>query len=557
MSGNTNPTQAEPTDESTDGEGINREMGRREAIQVGGAALASVAMMGTATAQSDTEGEAIAVNFGSDYAHDPWINGTVTVSEHEGDMSTLEYVDDNGEVADLGDEGFVLAGEPEADDTPHNPVSIMASDFHATEDGNRERLDEYAAFPRGVTYDDDADSSTDEVGVSILDATHWAVDNSGSSGTLSVTDGVDGALDLSIGSQTSGDVATATFDLTSVGSSDATITSGVLRKFVQVVADLDSVPSGVTVDLALTDSTGGEVVFKLADPDGDGSTDAVMFTGTGDSQVAQGRVGEIGSIENIETIEIRVKDAAFSATIHGFNAERESEWVFGSQETQTTNDDGETIVETVDVVEPAGAFGITDLDTLAGTPFETAAIASVEYDAEMRASELPDAQIMARIKDTPDTYSRPKEAEVVAMFDAPTAYSLGVNFENFLVDVALPSGRYLGAEVATGVPEIEDWEDVDGVSWTSRTDAYSSVGSEVELLASVAASDRSATRHRYLLGEDEANALKAASGGSAVVMASGGGGVGGKINMAITAVVGFLGAGVVWFRKDILGLLAR
>lgn len=525
-------------------------MGRRRFLAAS-AALGVAAAAGTGTAAAQEE---VNINFSSDFAHDPYINGVVTVSEHLGEFSTLEYTNDNGETASLMDDGFVLAAEPEDDETPHNPVSLMAADLYRTdEDGDRQRLDEFAAFPRGVTYDAGGDEEED---VSILDATHWTVDNSGSTGTLSVTDGSNGALDVSIDSQSGGDTAIASFDLSTVGSSDGTITSGIARKFIQVVADVDTLPAGTTVEIALVDSTGGEVVATI-DPDGDLSTDSVLIDGTGDSQVGQARVGELGSLDDIQEIQLRVLDAAASVTFHGLNFERESAWVFGSQEQTTTDDDGNTIVETVEVEEPKGQFSIVDLSSLGGTPFEGASLAEKVLDVEMRASELPDAQIMARIRDTPDTYSRPKEAEVVATFESPSAYSLGVSLENLLVDVPLPQGRYLGAEVATGVSEVETWDDVDGVSWTSRTDSYSSVGDEVELLASVAASDRTLTRHRYLLDEDEANALTSTSSGSGVVMVGGGSGPGQTINMWMTTVIGLLGAGAIWFRKSIFGLLSR
>lgn len=562
MSSRTSEASASHDDDETAQDTTNddlaeRQVTRRRALGMGVGAAVALGTAGTASAQeTETEGQEITVNWGSDFAHDAWINGTVTVEEHLGDFSEFDYIADDGERANLEDDGFALAREPDDDSTPHNPVSLAAADFYRTaDDGDRERLDEYAAFPRGVTYDD-GDGDDEEAAVSALDATHWSVDNSSTSGTLSVTDGANGSLDVSIDSQASGDVARATLDLSSVGSTDATITSGVARKFLQTVFDADTLPAGALVEFAVGDSTGGEVVASI-DPSGDTSTEAVLSSGTGDSQVGQARVGELGTIEDIQTLTIRVKDAAASITLHGLNLERESEWVFGQREETTTDDDGNTIVETVDVVSPAGQYSVTSLDSLNGTPFGGVSIAEVVYDVEMRASELPDAQVMARVKDTPDTYSKPKEAEVVAIFDSPSAYALGVSFENFLAEVALPSGRYVGAEVATGIAEIEDWNDVENVSWTSRTEAYDSVGKEVELLSSVTASDRSATRHRYLLDEDEVDALTASSGSSAVVMASGdGGGLGGQINMFLSVALGLLGGLGVWFRKDILGALS-
>lgn len=530
-------------------------LSRRRFMQASAATAAVVATgAGTAAAQSGVTPASL--NYSSDYVQNPRINGSVTVDLHESGFSELDYTADDGSVTSLEESGIVLA-ESRDENTPHNPVTLSASAFRTTEtdeNGNTQvsRFGEYANFPRGVTYDDDSNSDTAEVTVSALDATHWTVDNSGSTGTLSVTDASTGALKFDISSQSSGDVATATFDLSSVGSEDATITSGVARKFLQTVADVSTLPSGVTVEFAIVDSTGGEVVATM-DPDGDSSTTSVMTTTTGDAQVSQIRVGELGTIEDIEQLVVRIKDAAATFALHGINVEREQKWTYGTRE--TTDSDGN--VTTEEIEEPSGDYSVTSLSTLSG-PFTEAGIVDVTYDVEQRASELPAEQVHVRQKDTPETYSQPIELEAVHEFEAPVAYALtDVTFEDTVDEVEMAQSRYLGVQVATGVSDVEDWEDVeDSITWTSRSSRYSSVGDTVTLFSSVSSSDRTVTRFRIALTESEFDTATSGGSGAAAAAAAAGGGSG-SFDWLPTLSFGVLGGLVFWFRKSILGALGR
>lgn len=556
----TDATQSTETAENNDDDGptpvLEKNVTRRQFGVLVGAAAATAATAGTASAQEDSEGEDVLIDFSSEYAHDPWIPATITVEDVLESQGTLDFTDDDGdEDANLGDEGYVLAREPDDDETPHNPVTLSAAALHKLDDdGNREVHPEYGAFPRGSTYDDDADSETDEVDVSVLDATHWST-----SGSITVADGSNGALDVSTSGVASGSTATATFDLSTVASDDETISSGVSRKFLQFLADVDSLPSGVLVEVAIVDSNDSEVVASI-DPDGDVATTSDLLDSTGDSQVGEVRVGELETdqsvdLADIQQLQIRVSETDATLSFHGINLERESEWTFGTQEYQTTDDDGNTVVETQDVTQPAGEFSVLDLETLDSSPFSNSAIESVDYDVEATASELPNDSVMARVKETPDTYDYPFELETVYSFEGTTAYSLSVNFENMLDEVALPGSRYLGVGVSTGSSEFEDWGDVEDESWTSRTSDYDTPGEEVEMYSSVAASDVTHARHRYQLREGEKDdTTRSGAVGAVAVGGDGGGGIG---NWGLTAILSFLAAGVAWFRKPIMSVLGR
>lgn len=536
-------------------------MNRRRFLQTTAAAGAAIAIgSGTAAADhaedEDFIDDSFHPNFESDYVHDPWINATVKVSDHNADMENLEYIDDADVVQSLEAHGYVLARDPEDEDTIHNPVTLKASDFVT---------DEFTAFPRGATYDDDADSATDEVPVYWHETDHWSTDETGSSGTATLNELGGDAVQISTSGNLDGETITLTFDLSSVASEDVTISDGMARKILQNVVDIDALPSGSKVTFAVIDSAANEVTASY-DPAGDATTAAVLTDSTGDSQVVEARVGALEddqavTLQDIEKLEIRIKDDDVDFTLHALNLERAAPWTFGTEEYQTTNDDGETVVETRDVETPSGSFGITNLSTLNDTPFHDAEINLVEYDAEMRASHLPENRVHARLTDTPEAFNLPAELEIVAEFEAPTAYSLDITHAEVEDTVELPSGRYSAVQVASDVVEIDEWEDdvEDGITWTGRTDKYTTVDEDVELLATVDAADRTVTRHRTLHRESETSAVQASSG-AAVVVGEGGGGGGGlfdQIGGWLTVVAGLGLGAIAMFRKSIMGVIGR
>jgi len=517
-----------------------RNVTRRRALQLGGAAAATVATAGMASpAAAQT---AVTPDFDGDLVDDPYITGSVTVEDTNLDnMDELDYVDDSGEVTSLTDDGVVLAPAPD-DETPHNPVELTAAALDATE---------YSAFPRGVTYDDDGDPDTDAVPVSALDSTHWTTDASGSTGSISVTSSDEDQLLVEVTGQSGGDVATATFDLTSVGQNDATITDGVERKYLQLVADVDTLNAGATVEYRITDSTGATAVASI-DPDGDTSTEAVLASAEGNAKVGEARVGELSTtLEDIVSVTIAVLDANATVEHHALNLEKESAWTFGTRE--TTNDDGDVVTE--DVESPSGTFGITSLSTLPEWA-STATITEVVYDVELRASETPAERVHARSKEAPDTYDRPMALEYAVELEWPSAYAISTSAGSAMNTQTLAPSRYLTAEVATGVSDITEespWDDLDGVSWTGRASSFSTVGKEVDLISSVASSDRTVVRIETNLTEDELSTATAAGGaGGAVAVGSGGGG---GLDAFKTMIFGTLLGGVAIFRKRIMGFL--
>jgi hypothetical protein len=518
-------------------------MKRRRVLQVTAIAATAAAGVGSGAGSALARFGDETINFGYENAHDPWLNGTVTVSTHEPGFSQLDYIHDSYSDGDepnnlTADDGIVLADRP-TEGEPHNPVTLMASNFESGE---------YTDFPRGASYDEDGDGSAD-TDVMVTEATHWGKDVSGSAGSMTIADDGTG-LRISTSSQTSGDTAIATFDLSTVADTDQTITDGMSRRFLQLVRDIDTLESGVTVDYAVIDSTGTEVVASDI-AGGDTSLVDVLRDATGASRADQVRVGELENadsvtLNDIEQLQIRISDANADVKFYGVNLERTSKWVFGTQE--YLNSDSEVDTQTVE--EPAGSYSITGLDTL-DSVFDSATLNDVEYDVQMVASEADDAEIHARVKDLDDTYDRPHELEFVAEYHWPDHYELSTTAEDLRDNQEFPSGRYLGAEAATGTTELESWDDVDNVSWTDRTGDYGSAGTETQLISSTSTADRSAVRLRLALSADEVDAYTSATSGGAAVAATNDGGPGAKM----WTIIGAIGTGLlVWKRKALAAI---
>lgn len=525
---------SEQSGTNDDGSLLDEEYSRRGAMRAGAAAGATVVALGAGV--NPVAAETVeSVNFGSEYVDNPWIEGTVTVEVTEPDMAPMEHVANDGTVTPLSDYGIVLAEDRSDDSTAnaHNPVTLSAASIDA---------DEYSDFPRGLTYDDDADSSTDEVDVSALDSTHWSASG------MTVSDPSEGVLRLD--ASAGGD--SATLDLSAVGSEDGTIESGVDRKFLQLVADVDALASSASIEFRVTDSGGTQKVARIEDG-GDESTTAVLGSTTGDSQVMEVRLGELANdLSDVTSLTVAAVNGSSTIDLHALNLEKESSWSFGTEEYVNSDDE----VETRTVKQPSGDFSIVDLDTLPDWALNSS-IEGVTYDVELQASALPDEQVYAQNNEAASTYEYPRTLNWVAEFEWPSAYDVSVSAGALKDVVAIAPTRYLTAEVATGVAELDSddpWGDVDGITWTSRAGSIESVGTTVELMSSTTASDRTDVHFETNLRESEVEDATSASSGSGAAVAVGGSG-GGTFSFLKTGVLGVVTALGVWKRKAIAAFL--
>jgi len=508
-------------------------LGRRRFMQATAATAAMAAAGGVAAKASDD------LNYGSELVQNPFIASTVSVAEVDQgansdsideEMEALDYIADDGTVQNLSEQGGQIA-EREDESTPHNPVTLQASKFDT---------EEFYSFPRGEEYDSDSDGE-DDSDLDVLDATHWSTDTSGSAGSMTVEDADSPAnskaLRVSTSSQGSGDTALATF-------SDFSITDGLDRKHLQLVLDVDTLESGVTVGIRAKDSDGDYREVTI-DPSADTSNTGVVANATTTSKVYQVELGQLSTVsggngdglQDYDEIEIAVSEANADITLYGFNIERESRWTFGSQE--YTNSDDE--LDTQSVEEPTGTFSITGLDTLPDV-FSSATLRDVEYEVEFQASGLPSDQVDFTFKDAPK-YSYKRRFEVVYGWDLPSAYDLSYASESLEDEVVVPGSRFVDARFASGVSELPELSDVEDIDWTDRSDKYGSIGDDIVLSDVISAGNLVTVHFDYQVSSDEESSMTAS--GAALGPAGGaGGGIFGMLfslpGLAVTGIAALI-----------------
>ena len=467
---------------------ISKKVGRRAFMAAAGATVAA-GMAGGAAAQSGG-GQ---LNFDYDLLSDPWISADVTVETHEPDFEPFDYIADDESVQSLA--GATLA-DREDEETPHNPNRIRADLID---------IDDYRRFPADLTT---TNSDDEEVDASALDAEFWTTDESGSSGTISVTE-TDDALNIAATGQAAGDTATATF-------ADFTISDGEQRRVLQLVANVNTLAADAVVSVRVVDAGGNEVVATI-DSSADSSADDVIATAQGQGHIFQTQLGDMPGGPDLDTIEevvVEVAEADADVTFHGFNLESASRWQFGQRE--RVNSDDELVTETI--YEQTGWFGITDLSTLYDTDrFANAVLEEVRYDAAFRVSELPSSYVEFQFEDSGRS-DFDRRMRYVYNFEFPNAYSLSITLNTWYDEVVFqyPSDRYMAMEVATGLSEQVELDGTDDIEWTSRTSTYTggSEGDDIEL-SGTPSSDSILTLHGdvlYRSGEEDKATSSAALG---------------------------------------------
>ncbi len=538
MSTTENPTTTETSENCTECASLTR----RRFVQGAGATAALAATgAGGAAAQETTTDDGPEWTSGrdglawdSEYVQGPYYIADLTKAKHRVSWGTDDdalafYENDSGEKDTLG-------GHVDRDDTEN--VLTARADKIAFPDAD--------AFPRGATYDDDNDSSTEEVPVSALDATHWSTSDS-ASGTISVSDpGRDvHSLNISTSGVASGETATATFDLSQF---NATIDSDEAKRFLQVVGNVNSLASAASVTVAVVDDDGDrKEVF--VDSSKSASDDDVLATATGDGLVLQQRLGDLttnangdGSFASIQKVVVEVAEADADLTFSALNVEKMSRWVYGSY----LANEGTDSEERMKTYEPSGTFEATGLETFSEAFLEEGA---VFYDLQypMRVTlEEGDLAHEWRFVEATDRPGYDSVLQQRGKVELETGYDLSWSSPALKDMVSLPESRYKRVATASGVRDTE-FADIEDTSWTTHTSAYDAEGATVTL------SDPAATgtvvgyeTHVLLTGSDRTNAESSGS--------SGGGGAGGRgRGSGGDGLIGWLAAGVASVAGFIMG----
>ncbi len=450
---------------------------RRAFVQGAGAtALITATGAGAATAEETTTDNGPdwttgrgGLNWSSDYVQNPYYAATLTKSKHKlkwgtDDAALATYENNSGEKDSLG-------GTVDRDDTM-NVVTARA-----------DKLDvpDFSLFPRETKFDENGDGDKD-TDVSALDPQHWSTTGA-TNGSVTLEQGdtkVDRSIRISSSNVASGETVKATFDLSAF---DAEVTDDVGKRFAQIVARVDAIPTAGNgyLEIAFIDGEGDEKrVYASADRSADDIQTLSTTTGT---HVLQERIAELptagsgdGTFDEIQSVELRCVDGDCNVTLTALNAERKSKWVFGSYLQNEDTDDEESMERTA----PSGEFTITGLDTFSE---EFTKEDAVFYDLQypMRISlGAGDLDHEFRFVEATDRPGYGWVLEQRGKFTLPTGYDLSWASPALKDGVEIPASRFTLVRTATGVKDTK-FSDLDESDWNDHTAAYD--GSETVSLS--------------------------------------------------------------------------
>ncbi|OYR61153.1 hypothetical protein DJ71_24395 [Halorubrum sp. E3] len=436
-------------------------------------------------------------------AQNPYISADVTVENFDrSSMSPGQYEDDSGEIATLP---ASVEQSEDVDDIGTgtvNPYHFVATDVDFS-DG--------AAFPHA-----------DENVSAVHNESRWSVDESGTAGSMTVSDsstapGVE-ALEVSTSSQTSSDTATASF-------SDVSITSDAQKRYLQAALDIGTLDSGTTVEVRAVDAD-GDYVATTVNASATASDDDVIATGTGEGYVIQEQVGALttqgsgdGTMAEIQSIDVVVMDGDATIQFSALNADKTSEWSLGDERVDTDDeDDFET--ETIRDVSEPGQVQIYNLDTL-GSAFDNAEINGLEMPMEFRASDLEsDEQDVNVTFQAAESYpSFENRMEAYYRLELPDAYDVSYANAALEQDVTVPTSRYQTVEITEGASDTE-FTEIDG--WADVLGSVGSQGDTVTLDDTIQPGQEIAYHATVLVTDDEKSELQQIGGAGQFASSDGG-----------------------------------
>ena len=437
----------------------------------------------------------------------PTIETQVTIDEwNNADFSSaLEYYDDAGDAAELP------ASVNESND---NPITLTATDID---------FDERNEFPR-------LDAESGDNSASALDSSEWTA----SGATVSDTTTAPGVDSLGyVGSATSD---SATYSNLSVADGE--------KSYVTLAADINSA-SG-TPTMQVTDGDGDYVEITLYDSTANAGDDAVLANSTGEGKVLQQQIGGLtvqgsgdGTFDTAQEITIK---GDVDADISVLDAERTRALTFGESLEDT---DGDDELETVEIVEPRGAYSVSGMDTLDAV-MSDATVYGLTVDAEFEAADLrDDGDVSATFTDSDDYPQWDRLGEFDFRLELPTAFDISYASTELVDEPSLPSERYKSVEVAENTGDT-DFADI--TSFTSVTSSYDG-SEEISLDSTVSTDTEYVVSYDVVLTNGEVSAIQdAASSGGAAIMDSDSGGIIGFITsipgLILSAITGLVGVRV-------------
>lgn len=484
-------------------------------------ALVVVSLVASAAAAPVLAAESTnTVDTDADAAHNPYVDADVEKATHEMGWSDQEYEDDQGDMATL---------PAETNTTADNPYKLTYSDIETSA---------YGEFP--------VNSKTEDVD-SALNASGWATPT-GSPTVSDVTTapGVE-AVEVTNSSMADGDTAEATFN-------GFKITSDIDKRYVQVVADVDTLNSASNVSIRFEDTDGDYVAAEI-DPDDDSSTGNTMANATGDGYVFQQQIGEMtvtnpgagdGTLDNINQTTVHIEDGDATIQIAALNVEKTKPWKLGEEKVDSDGDD-ELETETVHEINSSGNYAIRSLDSM-GTSFDAATIHDLtipmKFYSGMQSGETEDDKAKHNLTAENATQFVNFEWRVTdyRRIVIPSAYDLSYSNTELRMNQPVPDTRYQEVGYATDQADTN----VSDISFTDVTSSFSSVDDEVDMTTGVNAGEVTVVKIDYVVTADElTDILSIDTGGGGAPMDDDSGGFFGNIwaqlMTLVGGVLGFLG----------------
>lgn len=445
------------------------------------AMMALTAVVGPAAAQSGVQNN---INPDADAAQNPYITTDVTVSEFDrSSMSVGEYEDNSGDIETLN---ATLNESDDADDLGSgtvNPYHFFPSDIEFEDAG---------AFP----HDEDAVSA-------VHNESEWSTTTNG--GSITVADASTAsdveALEISTSSVTSTDSVSATF-------SNFSVTSDVSKRYLQTIADVNTLETDANVEIRAVDSDGDYVDVRL-NGSADTAADDVAATGTATGVVDQEQVGTLsvegsgdGTMQEIQEVTVFVEDGNADLDISALNVEKSGEWVLGDEQVS----DGDDGLETETVTDHAG--GELQIDDLAsmGVTFEDATIHGLTTPMNFRAVDAAGSdRVNVTFSEAPNYPSFDRKQTARYRLVLPDAYDLSYANAELRQESNLPNSRYQSVEILEGASDT-DYHDLSG--WTDKLDQIGSSGEDVLIDGTIQPGQEIAYKSVTLVTNGEASAVQ-------------------------------------------------
>lgn len=467
------------------------------------------------------------INQSAEHAPDVFVHeDMVTIAEHDRQAMTgpLEYYDDNGNIADLGDRASI-------NDSENLPVGVrytqMDDSFLNT-------------FPRVSGESENSVSAVD-------DTSDWTAATTG--GTTSISDndggtatGVD-SVKFSTTAMVSGDTATYSYSNFSVDQ-DAT------KRVAMVAANVQNMDPGTTVEFRFK-STDGDYKSISVNQSGAVSDEGVLADSNGTNLVAQAKMADLategsgdGTLEDIQTVEVYVADGNADVTLVGLDTERKSKVNLGETERDTDND-GEMETTMIEDHYEGGELRLTGLDTLP-SQVDSATIRNLKvYNLKYGVDKTGDSWNNVSISDAEDYPSYDTQLDAYYKVDVPAAIDLSHGSLDLKAEQNSPGNWYNMVGYATNIGDTN----ISNASYTDSTSAFSTEGETVTLATGLSAGEYAGVHIKKVLTADAAAAIQDTgsdeNAGGGGFFGDSDGGIAGMIlspfGGAISALLAFLG----------------